>query len=71
MRNISRVVDCGKVFLVLTLAAVAFNAVAQDYPNKTIHFIVPYPSGGASDVVARLIGQKMASPSDSSLHEFS
>ena len=42
------------------LVAVCFNAAAQDYPNKTIRFIVPYPPGGASDVVARLIGQKMS-----------
>ena len=44
----------------LLLAAVCANAAAQDYPNKTIRFIVPYPPGGASDVVARLIGQRMS-----------
>ena len=44
----------------LALVAMCFNAAAQDYPNKTIRFVVPYPPGGASDVVARLIGQKMS-----------
>ncbi|MCE9639926.1 MAG: tripartite tricarboxylate transporter substrate binding protein, partial [Betaproteobacteria bacterium] len=34
-------------------------ASAQDYPNKPIRFVVPYAPGGASDVTARLLGQKM------------
>jgi tripartite-type tricarboxylate transporter receptor subunit TctC len=33
--------------------------VAQGYPTKTIRFIVPYPPGGASDVTARILGQKL------------
>ncbi len=34
---------------------------AQDaYPSKPIRLVVPYPPGGASDVTARLLGQKMA-----------
>ena len=44
----------------LVLVAACSSAAAQDYPNKTIRFVVPYPPGGASDVVARLIGQKMS-----------
>ena len=47
-------------FAALVLVAVCSSAAAQDYPSKTIRFIVPYPPGGASDVVARLIGQKMS-----------
>jgi tripartite-type tricarboxylate transporter receptor subunit TctC len=46
-------------FAALALIAASLNAAAQEYPGKTIRFIVPYPPGGASDVVARLIGQKM------------
>jgi len=42
------------------LAAVSFQSPAQDYPAKAMRFIVPYPPGGASDVVARLIGQHMS-----------
>lgn len=42
------------------LAAVSCQSPAQDYPAKAMRFIVPYPPGGASDVVARLIGQHMS-----------
>jgi tripartite-type tricarboxylate transporter receptor subunit TctC len=41
------------------LAASSLATLAQEYPGKAIRFIVPYPPGGASDVVARLIGQHM------------
>ena len=38
-------------------AAVAWpmNAHAQSYPNKPIRLIVPFPAGGAADIVARVI----------------
>ena len=32
---------------------------AQEYPTKPIRWIIPYPPGGTSDFLARLIGQKM------------
>src|SRR5262245_10997414 len=44
------------------LAAWAGAAAAQQpaaYPSRPIHLIVPFPAGGPSDIVARLIGQKM------------
>ena len=34
-------------------------AVAQDYPNKPIRFVLGQPAGGPTDIVARLIGQKL------------
>ena len=34
-------------------------AHAQSYPNKLVKFIVTYPPGGSSDVMARVIGQKL------------
>src|SRR5262245_8386397 len=33
---------------------------AASFPNRPIHIIVPFPAGGPSDLVARLIGQRMA-----------
>lgn len=46
---------------VLTFAATAGLSIAQDYPKsgKAINIIVPFAPGGASDALARLIGQKM------------
>ena len=40
-------------------AALCGVAQAQDYPNKLVKFIVTYPPGGSSDVMARVIGQKL------------
>jgi tripartite-type tricarboxylate transporter receptor subunit TctC len=35
-------------------------ATAQDFPNKAVRVIVPYPPGGLSDLIARPIGQKLS-----------
>ena len=44
-------------FAVLNLAPAA--ALAQAYPNKPIRYIVSFPPGGTSDVVARIVAQKL------------
>jgi tripartite-type tricarboxylate transporter receptor subunit TctC len=46
-------------FWVVLLVLLSFPAQAQDYPTKPIRWIVPYPTGGTSDFLARLIGQKL------------
>ncbi|NDF49947.1 MAG: ABC transporter substrate-binding protein, partial [Betaproteobacteria bacterium] len=33
---------------------------AQEYPTKTIRLVIPYPPGGSTDVMARLIAQRLA-----------
>jgi tripartite-type tricarboxylate transporter receptor subunit TctC len=48
-----------RLLVLLFIAAMPLHAYAQDYPTKPMRIIVPYPPGGASDVVARLIGQHM------------
>jgi tripartite-type tricarboxylate transporter receptor subunit TctC len=35
-------------------------AAAQDFPNKPIKLIVPFPPGGPNDIIARTVGQKMS-----------
>jgi tripartite-type tricarboxylate transporter receptor subunit TctC len=42
------------------LAMAAPSAFSQQYPNKPIRLIVPYPAGGATDVVARLVAERMS-----------
>src|SRR5262245_42773467 len=43
----------------LLAAAVAWPALAQDYPSRPITLIVPYAAGGGNDVMARIVADKM------------
>ena len=47
--------------ILAALASVAFaaSASAQDYPTRNITFIVPFPAGGPSDIVARIAAEAM------------
>jgi tripartite-type tricarboxylate transporter receptor subunit TctC len=40
--------------------ALAAPAIAQDYPSKPIKLIVPYPPAGATDVIGRVMAQKLS-----------
>jgi tripartite-type tricarboxylate transporter receptor subunit TctC len=42
------------------LAAFATSAFAQAYPTKPAKVIVPYPPGGPTDIVARVVSQKLS-----------
>lgn len=48
------------LFAVLAFAWAASGARAETWPSRPVRVIVPYPPGDASDILARLIGPKMA-----------
>ena len=36
-------------------------ATAQDFPNRPIRFVVPFPAGGPADTISRIVTEKMSS----------
>src|SRR5688572_13933764 len=52
------------LFLGVLLCAAAGHAAqgkaAGAYPDKPIRFIIPFPAGGATDVLSRLVGERLS-----------
>ena len=48
-----------RLLVAVALALVTAGASAQDYPSKPIRYIVPYPPGGSSDLIARAIAPRL------------
>ncbi|MGA7529089.1 MAG: tripartite tricarboxylate transporter substrate binding protein BugD, partial [Pseudolabrys sp.] len=47
-------------FAVFGLSGMPHAALAQTYPAKPITVVVPFPAGGPSDVVARIVTEHMS-----------
>src|SRR4029453_18197870 len=54
-------------FAVLTLPALAVPAGAQNYPQRVVRIVNPFPPGGSVDTMARILAQKL---SDNLGHQF-
>ena len=50
-----------RVFLFMCALAIPAASFAQTYPVRPIRLIVPYPAGGPTDFVGRVVGQKLSS----------
>jgi tripartite-type tricarboxylate transporter receptor subunit TctC len=55
----SRRLSLGKLLLA-SLCLSSFAAMAQTFPNKPVRLVVTYPPGGSSDLMARIMGQKLS-----------
>jgi tripartite-type tricarboxylate transporter receptor subunit TctC len=55
----ARTLLAGYVLWVLAALALLTDSHAQTYPSGPIRFVVPFTPGGGTDILARLIGQKL------------
>ena len=58
MKIMNRLIKSALV-VALSLAAIPFVASAQKFPDKPIRILVPFPPGGGTDFVSRIVGTKL------------
>jgi tripartite-type tricarboxylate transporter receptor subunit TctC len=47
------------LFAALVLATLGVGAMAEDYPLRPVTFICPFPAGGGTDILTRLLAQEL------------
>src|SRR4030095_10903106 len=47
------------VAALISLASLTHSCLAADYPQRAVRFVVPFPPGGGTDALARLLGSKV------------
>src|SRR6185436_8132900 len=56
---------CGQLCVLacaVTVVSVTTQSHAQQYPSKLVRMIMPYPAGGSTDIVGRLVAERLTGP---------
>jgi tripartite-type tricarboxylate transporter receptor subunit TctC len=51
--------NLARILGLIAVCSTPLLAQAEDYPNKPIRLVVPFPPGGPNDIIGRVVGQKM------------
>jgi tripartite-type tricarboxylate transporter receptor subunit TctC len=51
--------NLARILGLIAVCSTPLLARAEDYPNKPIRLVVPFPPGGPNDIIGRVVGQKM------------
>jgi tripartite-type tricarboxylate transporter receptor subunit TctC len=49
-----------RILFCLLLSLASFSLPAQEWPQRTVRIIVPFPAGGSADLLPRIVGEKLA-----------
>ncbi|OWO92679.1 ABC transporter substrate-binding protein [Rhizobium esperanzae] len=60
LSNMTRRTGLALAFGLTAMLGLGSSAVAADFPNRAITMVVPFAAGGSTDVVARIVAQKMS-----------
>src|SRR5436189_3692685 len=52
--------SCAVLVAAIFSALLGGAALGQSFPSKAVRVVVPFPAGGTTDIVARLVGQRMS-----------